>query len=348
MLINEEVNFSFTFELPVPLPVGAKIQIKIPSEISIFSDATETEVILTGAAGDTPLFSSPTVTIVNSATQFIEVSNIVPSYENYVDENNPFTFSLIQLKNPGSISTSSEFAISIYEEDDIILIVDPDGLTYTASPGVLNNVVVEAENYKTREEVPYTFSLETTNDLYVSGDIAIVLPVEIEVNAASLSFTGLNSISPTNSINLSWDEDSRTIYIDNAFDTAWPAPTQVSFQIDSGLINGPSEEPILDAITIMTLDHDSQVIDIGVSNSLIYTANEISSIEATACADLQESSTTEAVCTYRLKFLMGAAYSITTGSAIQITLPDDLEIADKDITVADSYTDGIADLTSEF
>ena len=67
------------------------------------------------------------------------------------------------------------------------------------------------------------------NDLYVSGDISIILPEEIDVNPSTLSFTGLNSISLTNDINISWDEDTRTILIDNAFDYAWPAPAFVSF-----------------------------------------------------------------------------------------------------------------------
>ena len=92
--------------------------------------------------------------------------------------------------------------------------------------------------------MPYLFELTTTNNLFVSGDIAIILPEELSVNPDNLSFSGFASISLTNTINLSWDEDKRTIFIDNAFDTAWVAPVLVSFSIDSGIINAPSEEPI--------------------------------------------------------------------------------------------------------
>ena len=34
------------------------------------------------------------------------------------------------------------------------------------------------------------------------------------------------------------------------------------------------------------------------------------------------------VCTYRLKFLIGADYPIVSGSVIEIELPDDLELDD--------------------
>lgn len=67
---------------------------------------------------------------------------------------------------------------------------------------------------------------------------------------------------------------------------------------------------------------------------------------ATACADVSTPSTTEEICTYRLKLIMGAEYPIVSGSGITIELPDDLEIPDSDVTVANSYTDGIADISS--
>ena len=54
------------------------------------------------------------------------------------------------------------------------------------------------------------------------------------------------------------------------------------------------------------------------------------------------------VCTYRLKFLIGADYPIVAGSVVEIELPDDLVLEDPEATVTDSYTDGIADLSSQF
>ena len=69
------------------------------------------------------------------------------------------------MKNPETIQTTPEFAISIYDEDDIIIEVDPNGLTYTAQPGRLENIQIFPENYKTRQSVPYEFSFETKNTL---------------------------------------------------------------------------------------------------------------------------------------------------------------------------------------
>lgn len=108
--------------MDLPLPVGAVFRITIPTEVSMFAD--DGSLLLTGAAGGGSLFASASVQILDSATQQVEVTNLVPSYVNQVDPNNPITFGLLQLKNPGSIQTTPEFAIAIYQEEDIILNVD--------------------------------------------------------------------------------------------------------------------------------------------------------------------------------------------------------------------------------
>ena len=156
-------------------------------------------------------------------------------------------------------------------------------------------------------------------------------------------------MSLTNTVQLSWDPITRTIHINNAFAEAVPAPTQVRFRIDSGLRNSYSTDPIT-PITVQTLDADGEVIDEGKSPAIEFTANEISQIIATACADKPTASTTEEVCTYRLKFMIGAQFPILSGSVIEIQLPDDLTIPDPNVTRDKkiSYTDGIADMTSEF
>lgn len=146
------------------------------------------------------------------------MSNLVPSFTNQVDPSNPITFGLLQLKNPGSIQTTPEFAIAIYQEEDIILNVDQNGLTYTASPGELQNLIVTPSDYKTRQKVSYEFSFETANNLYVNGDLAIIVPTEIDVDESALAFTPSSSLSLTNIITVAWDASKRTITINNAFD----------------------------------------------------------------------------------------------------------------------------------
>ena len=57
---------------------------------------------------------------------------------------------------------------------------------------------------------------------------------------------------------------------------------------------------------------------------------------------------THDICTYKLKFIVGAQYPILSGSKIEVELPDDLIVADTTLTRLNSYTEGIADLDSTF
>ncbi len=65
--INQEQVFDFTINaMPIPLPVGAIIEITIPTEVSIYGDDARTQLILTGATGYSPLFTSPSITIIDN------------------------------------------------------------------------------------------------------------------------------------------------------------------------------------------------------------------------------------------------------------------------------------------
>ena len=64
----------------------------------------------------------------------------------------------------------------------------------------------------------YDFSFETANNIFANGDMAIIVPTEIDVDESALAFTPSSSVSLTNFITLSWDELTRTISINNAFD----------------------------------------------------------------------------------------------------------------------------------
>ena len=72
----------------------------------------------------------------------------------------------------------------------------------------------------------------------------MIVPTEIDVDETILAFTPSVSVSLVNPITLSWDEDTRTIKINNAFDLALTAPVLVAFYIDAGLQNAYSVEPI--------------------------------------------------------------------------------------------------------
>ena len=270
--------------MPFPLPVGAVIELTIPREVSFYADEVRTQLLLTSATAYAPLFSSPAVQILDLEQQIVRVSNLVPSSEYYVDAGNPFKFGLLQLKNPGSIQTTPEFAMTIYEEGSPIIKVNPAGFTYTAAPGRLENLIVFPENFKTRQSVPYEFSFETKNALFASGDFAIVMPAAIEVDPSALIFTPLASVSLVNTITPVWREATRTIELNAAFDEALAAPAQVRFRFDAGFTNSYSTDPIT-PIIVRTLDPDGEIIDEGSSEAIEFTANEITLIEAKACAD---------------------------------------------------------------
>lgn len=72
-----------------------------------------------------------------------------------------------------------------------------------------------------------------------------------------------------------------------------------------GLTNSYSTDPI-EPFIIQTLSANREIIDEGKSDTIAFVANEINEIEVTACADKPRESVTEVVCTYRLKFNIGA------------------------------------------
>lgn len=85
MLLNRITQYDFTLTLPMPIPVGAYIDIKIPLEIGLYSDAGA--LLLSSAAGQVPLYKVLSETLVGSgATKKIRIGNLVPSSQYYVNE----------------------------------------------------------------------------------------------------------------------------------------------------------------------------------------------------------------------------------------------------------------------
>ena len=117
---------------------------------------------------------------------------MIPSPRWYVDQNNPFKFGLLKLRNPNNILETPPFTITIYDGPSD-KIAEVNGLTYTATPGSLGYLQIFPENFKTSNQVPYEFSFETKNPLDAFSDIQIVLPNEIELNKDSLAVTPLTT-----------------------------------------------------------------------------------------------------------------------------------------------------------
>ena len=106
----------------------------------------------------------------------------MPSARWYVDQNNPFKFGLLDLRNPNNIEQTSPFQITIFDGtgDDRIGVIN--NKRYAATPGSLENVKIFPENYKTSNPVPYEFSFETKNPLDAGSDIQIIVPIDIALD----------------------------------------------------------------------------------------------------------------------------------------------------------------------
>ena len=109
--------------------------------------------------------------------------------------------------------------------------VDNDGLTYSANPGILTNVLVFPDNTKTRQTVPYEFSFVTKNVLQQEGHIAIIVPKDIAVEPSKLQLQPLSTISFSNQVTLRFDDHDgfgpRELIISNAFDESFDPPVQI-------------------------------------------------------------------------------------------------------------------------
>jgi hypothetical protein len=95
----------------MPLPVGAVMKIDIPEEISIFSLTSSTSVILNSAIGFAPLASVIQVTIEDSSSQIVKLSDLVPFSSNYADESSVVQVQLVQFRNPSTTVATQPFKI---------------------------------------------------------------------------------------------------------------------------------------------------------------------------------------------------------------------------------------------
>jgi hypothetical protein len=72
--------------------------------------------------------------------------------------------------------------------------------------------------------VPYQFSFETKNALSRDGHIGIIVPPEISVDPSALVLTPQSTISFSSSVRLEWEEDTRELSINNAFEQEFQPP----------------------------------------------------------------------------------------------------------------------------
>lgn len=153
--------------------------------------------------------------VVDSIGQIIELTGLIPSSQYYVDEGQTIAFTLFNLQNPSSCVQTSNFQV-IVSDQGYPAMTSTTGTTLQASPGLLSNVKVEPNSYRTSAATSYSFSFLTTNSVPTQGQVFVTLPPELSV-ALPLTFTGLS-----NRASITYNQASRTISITNALPSGAP------------------------------------------------------------------------------------------------------------------------------
>lgn len=167
--INTAAQYTFQFSsIALPLPVGTIIYMTLPTSMSVYSDSSQTTVILNTATGTSPISTTLSFSIL--AYNKIKITNVVPSSSYYADEKSTIKFSVLKLKNPGSAQPSGTFTIEFYESDYPIMSLT-SGLTVTSTSGALTGFTVTPNSAYVRKDVSYSFTVTTTNDVSSSGQI---------------------------------------------------------------------------------------------------------------------------------------------------------------------------------
>jgi hypothetical protein len=152
----------------LPLPVGAIIKIGIPSEIQIYEEGTDNP-ILNSVYGLNPIYRVPQMLITDRDAQIVKISALVPTFDYFVNEDNPINFELMDIINPEATGATSPFTVQVFDQESYMIceVFDNASLFYQASVGQLKEVTVDVNNSKTRESenIEYTFSFITKNDL---------------------------------------------------------------------------------------------------------------------------------------------------------------------------------------
>ena len=115
--------------------------------------------------------------------------------------------------------------MSIYEQDNIFLTIDSSDLVYAATPGSFTSISVIPESYRTRERVPYLFTFVTKNALPLDSQVSIKIPEALAFEFTDLILDPIETMRNDILItDIQWTESTRTLLIENAFDTSHDFP----------------------------------------------------------------------------------------------------------------------------
>jgi len=327
-VINGESQYDVTIYVSQPLPVGTTLQVIIPPQISLYEDPPyNTILLLSSAIGYTPISPSLKVDItsVSDASSKLELSNIVPSPSYYVDEGQSIKFSLLLLKNPGASSISDPFRFTFYDSGYEMMTASASDFEFSLEAGSLSYLSLELSNYRTREEVEYTFTFTIEDQVPEYGQIFIDLPPDLEIDEDELRMEPVQTISEKMK-RPGYDEDARRLILSNAFQEATDAPATVEFIITRGIKNPSTTRPT-PGLVVSTADQYGNVIGQAETDPIVASANTIEEIEVSIISFSEDGTTsTSQPSTYILNVHNGFDYPILINSYIAIRIPIELEM----------------------
>ena len=110
--------------------------------------------------------------------QIVELTNLVPSSQYYVDEGVTISFTLFNLQNPISCGHTDGFIIQVYDQESLILVLSQSaGVSITATSGTLSNLKIQPDSFRTSVMTSYYFSFVTSNPVPSRGQVQIIIPL---------------------------------------------------------------------------------------------------------------------------------------------------------------------------
>ena len=158
-------DYYFKFTCNSPIPQYSSILITFPNEFSLLK-----------VSGFVPIFGLSSCTYsINSLT-----FNISGGFSTgYLAENTSIMFSIINLMNPVSTKPSSSITIMVYDQYSGKVAYIGSGLSITATPGTLSQVVINSMSSTIGVSTIYSFSFSPQHSLPSGSAILITFPAEV-------------------------------------------------------------------------------------------------------------------------------------------------------------------------
>eukprot|EP00347_Sterkiella_histriomuscorum_P015240 403357777 len=314
--INALGTYLFIIKITNPLPVGGWIRVILPSEVTASTTPSYTTLV-------PALSSSPTVTM--SGTQ-IDIKNLV---SNYINADEAVSFTLSNIKNPGSIKPTSSFSVYTFDESNFGIDSRTTTLTATATAGALSSVIVKPINITGVLQYAKNYSVWFTinNPLAISTDGVTITfdstSLGYQVSSRTCLIFNANSAMTLKAVyTCKADQTTNTITIGGILNSAVAKKQFFNFTIGNLYIRNPPTSKASPAITVQTTQGGYSV-DLGSATQINHNYTHIAT--ALVSADSYQTNKEDVSYTFTINV---PGYVLTT-SWLVITLPSQITFYDE-------------------